>query len=177
MSAKGKYRAEIVSGDKTAWKARRAFPTLQKAVEAAVRAGEKLTGEKSGLTRHWVTEAREHMVDFGSHSLFGRITCDDPEADLGFDDAKDETPPAKPDPLCPEPIPLPDGAALGIELRPCPESDSDGRWPFTVVIPGKGMPAFVVRAKTAETAVATLAGVLYHALDNYEGDGDVTADD
>lgn len=211
MSAKrAGYHAEIVSAGKAKWKARRAFATLQEAVAAVVAQAEKKTGAKSPYTRHWVTEAREHMVDFGSHTLFGRVTCDDPKADLGLPatqpgsdaapakgqtqatrtDTVEQAGPAKPaeptdqasqtspvDPLDPELIPLPDGAELRLTLSPFPETDSDGRWPFTVAVPGKGMPAFVVRAKTAESALATLSGILYDALDRYEGDGDVTADD
>lgn len=204
MSArKTGYHAEIVSADKTAWKARRTFATLQEAVAAVVAQAEKRAGAKSPYTRHWVTEAREHMIDFGSHSMFGRITCDDPNADLGLHAAAPEEdvaaaegqshapaahedrveraesaePAEQADLLSPELIPLPDGAELRLALSPFPETDADGRWPFTVAVPGRGMPAFVVRAKTAESALATLSGILYDALDKYEGDGDVTADD
>ncbi len=177
--AKGKYHASLVSADKTAWKPRKAFATLQEAVAAVLARAEKVTGGKAAYTRHWVTEEREHMVDFGSHVLFGRITCDDPEADLGLDGAggKAAEPQEKPDPLRPEPIPMPDEERVTLVLRPCPEVGPEGRYPFAVSVPGKGVPDFVVRAKTGASAKEVLADILYGALDKYEGDGDVTADD
>ena len=181
MAKSKKYRAEIVSDEKSFWKSRKTFATLQEAVAAVVARVEKYVDGKPPYTRHWVTEQREHMIDFGSHTLFGRVTCDDPEADLALDDAgqekPQERPQPKPDPLCPEPIPMPDEAQVTLVLRPCPEVGEEGRYPFAVSVPGKGVPDFVVRAKTGESAKEALADILYHALDKYEGDGDVTADD
>jgi hypothetical protein len=172
-----KYHAEIVSDEKAVWKSRKAFATLQEAVAAVVLQAEKYIDGKPPYTRHWVTEQREHMIDFGSHSRFGRITCDDPGADLALDGAEQEKSQPKPDPLRPEPIPMPDEAQMTLVLRPCPEVGEEGRYPFAVSVPGKGVPDFVVRAKTGESAKEVLADILYHALDKYEGDGDVTADD
>lgn len=76
---KGPYRAEIVpsKGGSALWASPRTYASEKKAQQAILRKAKILKHVLSGYTRHWVTDKQEHIIDYGSHSLYGRITSVD----------------------------------------------------------------------------------------------------
>ena len=50
------------------------YPTIASAVRAALDEAKKRgMPVDADLTRHWVTERKEHMIDFGSHSIYACV--------------------------------------------------------------------------------------------------------
>lgn len=68
------YVAEIVrvSGD-TVWTATAQYQSERAAESAILQRATLLKHRCSGLNRHWITDEAEHMIDYGSHSFYGRI--------------------------------------------------------------------------------------------------------
>lgn len=73
---KGPYRAEIVpsKGGSALWVSPRTYASEKQAQQAILRKAKTMKHVLSGYTRHWVTDKHEHIIDYGSHSLYGRIT-------------------------------------------------------------------------------------------------------
>lgn len=71
----GPYTASIVTahdGNKL-WEAPVRFPTEAEAQQAIVKEAYRLGHRLTAYTRHWVTKKREHIIDYGSYSFYGRI--------------------------------------------------------------------------------------------------------
>ena len=68
------YVAEIVrvSGD-TVWTATAQYRSERAAESAILQRAALLKHPCSGYVRHWITEKAEHILDYGSHSFYGRI--------------------------------------------------------------------------------------------------------
>lgn len=69
------YVAEIVrAGGGTFWTAPVRYRSEHAAEIAIIQRATLLKHRCSGFSRHWITGNAEHMIDYGSHFYYGRIT-------------------------------------------------------------------------------------------------------
>lgn len=71
----GPYTASIVAvhDGKQVWKSKVKFSTEAEAQQAIIKAACEFKHRLVEYTRHWVTKKKEHIIDYGSYSFYGRI--------------------------------------------------------------------------------------------------------
>lgn len=71
----GPYTASIVTvrDGKQVWKSEVKFSTEAEAQQAIIKEAYRFGHRLTEYTRHWVTKKKEHIIDYGSYSFYGRI--------------------------------------------------------------------------------------------------------